>query len=712
MPEVLIFVLPFSAWLTGPAFWGLCAAIFVAGGWVLARIWRWLSVRLAYRQLDHQFDLLALQEGVFRYQARAFGHSRPDFPDFQPVEVDALPFFRKAVRPDSQTLHRYYVIFGPSGMGKTTLLIRLWRWARRASWRGGLRPQLLRLTDPRFSEKVESIGATERGKTLLLLDGLDELLRRDVDYKVQWDALLDQIQGFARVLITCRTGALPFELESGNREGLLEYIGERHFQVFVRVFLAPLSRESAIRFMKKRLPLWRLQRRKGVRAMIPEMPELLGNPLLLRLALSLKAGKRQFRFTYQLLETYLLSWIADRSPDVQGSEYPRRVWDFLMEISQELAGRRYDSPETSLTLEGLAERAKAKGLDWNKLKIKELLRVGPAGQVYFPHAYLPASLIAYSVFNEGLAPEILHQVPEAVELFREHAWEKYNRACGPEKGAYVRTRAHPEKRPWNALALTELPLITRLYLPLLAGSELRFISYLDGLEAIWMEDPEVSDPEVLLPFLPHPNVRIYRRSAGGLSVFEPLSQPSGRMNAVREIDPEAAHPFRQAVVRKNRPEKEPGSQSLLSLFTWDLTALPDQHCRLRSVDADLQLYECFPGTNELNMFDKAWVCALPGDEVNVLFEYMRKPTLLMDELEEIVQKLVRTYGEDDAHKAGFTESDRSDIEDGCWMGRSWFWGNTDRYAYPVQVFMNRLGEVKLMVFGLPASKVDTLETLD
>ena len=688
----------FITWSEIPALWlgaGLALALLLGGIW---RAGLWLRIAWLNRQLDRQFDRDAGREALRFYQPAGFGHSRPDFPGFQLAETGIVPWFRKSVFRGPHPLHTHYIVFGPPGAGKTTLIIRLWRVARLDGLRGGMRPRLFRLADPQLFEKLEALSAG-RDKTLLLLDGLDEILPDSPSYKLQLDRLFDHIQGFARVVITCRSGALPFALEAGNRDGLMEYIGERHFQVFVRLFLAPFDEENALQFMEKRVPAWQRHRRRSLREMIREMPELMGNPLLLRLVLSLTAGKRRFRFKYELLETYLLSWIASQSPASMGAEYPRHIWDFLMETSRVGIGIEPGGTESGLAQEALALRAAHYGLAWRKLQTRAIFTTGPDKTLRFRHPYLHAPLIAYAVFNDGLPEEALNHLSEAKELFREHAWEKYLRQGGTNMAVSVRTRAHPEKRPAHALHLHDLPMITHLYLPRIAEDDLRFIRCLDALEAIWLED-KTADPASLLPFLPHGQLRIYWHANEGPIAFEPL--PHGR--SVRRIDPEAEHPFGQSIGSKSEATREPGSQALLSLFSWNLLSLPDPHCRLRSREGEKQFYECFPGTNELDMFDKAWVCELPGDEVNVMFEYQRPPTLLIQGLEEIVKKLVRIYGEDDGHRTGFTDADRAGVEDGCWTGRHWFWGNTDRYAYPVQLFMTRPGAVKLIVYGLPAAR--------
>ena len=75
----------------------------------------------------------------------------------------------------------------------------------------------------------------------------------------------------------------------------------------------------------------------------------------------------------------------------------------------------------------------------------------------------------------------------------------------------------------------------------------------------------------------------------------------------------------------------------------------------------------------------------------------------MENLEEILRRLVSVYGEDDWHREGFNLDDKAQIEEGHWTGRRWFWGNTDSYAFPVHMYMTSPGQVNLVVYGLPAS---------
>lgn len=666
--------------------------------WGLWRLWIVVGALWLNRQVAGQFESRQFREVLRYYQASLYGKTRADFPGFQPAEKSMGQFFLKTVfRPD-YPLQSHFLIFGNPGVGKTTLLMYVFMRCKLAFQK----VKLFRLSDPNLFASLEHIG--NRADTILLLDGLDEYLKVDEVYKDRMDSLLDHIQGFGRVLITCRNGVFPFGLEAGSRPGALDYVGERHFQVFEKCFLAPLSQTGAIRFMKNRVPIWKIKHRQGVRQMIAEMPEMMRNPLLLRFALSLTAGKRQFRYPFELLETYLLSWIARQSPADLGNDYPRRVWDFLMDISTALLNSDQDS-ESGISLTSVQAFATHQGLVWHKLNVSDILVTHPDGTCTFRHRYLQAPLLAYAAFNEGLSLQVLESLSEAVQLFREHSWSKFIRARDNEAICEYRTKTRNERRACKEMTLADLEQVSHLYMHNLAGEELRFLRYMQHLEAIWVqseEDPELVD---LLPHLPNAQVTLYHQQTDNIHAFSPVRGTNGNLNSLQRIDPEADFPLETLFPAGFEVIRKKGSRDLLHLFEWDLTNLPDRNCRIHSEEAEKRVYECFLASNELDMFNKAWVCELPDSLLNIRFQHLYKQTMLEDGLREIVRKLVHLYGEDDGHHAAFTDSDLAEVEDGFWRGRRWFWGNTDRYAYPVQLYMKEPGEVNLLVYGLPRAPI-------
>ena len=162
------------------------------------------------------------------------------------------------------TEYRYVFLLADSGMGKTTALLNYYvRHIRR--WRRKFNLVLIPLGIPDADARIDRIENKE--STVLFLDALDEDTLAIVDHAERLKILLNLTRSFSRVLITCRTQFFPKDEEIPRETGVIKIgaraAGESAEHVFHKIYASPFSDRQVARYLRKRYPFWRWQRRSS-----------------------------------------------------------------------------------------------------------------------------------------------------------------------------------------------------------------------------------------------------------------------------------------------------------------------------------------------------------------------------------------------------------------------------------------------------------------
>ncbi len=212
-----------------------------------------------------------------------YDEDEPSLPVRSPVFETINEFFNKEFKtPDPGGKNQMFVL-SDAGMGKTSLLMMIKMMHLMSFWPSGYECILLKLGPETIGEINE---ITERAKTVLLLDALDEDPTAWGKVEERLIELLTETSNFRRVIISCRTQFFP---EKGKdpfcRPGWVEVGGSLCPMIFMSLF----DDAQVEKYLKKRFPRrWKdlLLRRDNLsktraEELIGKMASLRSRPLLL-----------------------------------------------------------------------------------------------------------------------------------------------------------------------------------------------------------------------------------------------------------------------------------------------------------------------------------------------------------------------------------------------------------------------------------------------
>lgn len=210
---------------------------------------------------------------------------------------------------------KYYLCLADCGMGKTTFLINLYFRITKA---GKYNCQFISLQDLDCLNEIDSI--PEKGKTILLLDALDENARALANYFDFIDELERKTREFFRVVITSRTNF--FENESMERlsnrrriNGIASKLSD-----IKKFYITPFTDDDIKRYLRMKYR-WNNKKRKNAWKLIERNKNLSVRPMLLRFMDEVLSENQVFEYDFQLYECLFQKWIDREQTNNGHAEY-------------------------------------------------------------------------------------------------------------------------------------------------------------------------------------------------------------------------------------------------------------------------------------------------------------------------------------------------------------------------------------------------------
>lgn len=341
--------------------------------------------------------------------------------------------------------HKYYLCLADCGMGKTTFLINLYY---RILKQGKYPCHFISLQNPDCLEQIGQI--REKGKTILLLDALDENDSAMSNYNAFMEKLEQVTQAFYRVVITSRTNFF----ESGTKERLSEHkkISSTTSKLprLKKFYITPFTDEDIQRFLSLR---YRFKRKKRKRAwkIISQNKNLSVRPLLLRFMDELLENEQTFQYDFQLYGCLFDKWIAREKRsfrDEDGKElYAECEW-----LAKTIYYQWMKNGQIGIYLNELPENLKASGLAALQLKGHAMLNRTSDGLYKFSHkSYWEYMLAKLALSDLYFANDLLLQnfdratsfFEEMIQFYQMHPDEQTPEIC-IGTGIYLMKYKKPE----------------------------------------------------------------------------------------------------------------------------------------------------------------------------------------------------------------------------------------------------------------------------
>lgn len=295
-------------------------------------------------------------------------------------------------------------VLSDAGMGKTSLLVMIKLIHLTEFWPQHFSCKLLKLGPYSLARIAE---VPNKGRTILLLDSLDEDPLSWDDPERRMIEILEATANFRRVIITCRTQYFPkTAADPFNRPGRVELGG----YVCPMLFLSYFDEQQVDQYLSKRFPADFIKRARGrpslqheqAKALLKKVHSLQFRPLLLAHIEDLLASQETNWDDYDVYQALLSAWLLreERKLRAQGHESSKehllqacaQVALFMQESRQRTIGRA--------ELESLILSSPTvfylKHLNFGG---RSLLNRNSNGDYRFSHYSIQEFLLAYLVLN-------------------------------------------------------------------------------------------------------------------------------------------------------------------------------------------------------------------------------------------------------------------------------------------------------------------------
>lgn len=306
-----------------------------------------------------------------------------------------IPFLvKKAFAEDS--FGKHYIILADAGMGKTTLLVNLYRYyvLKKRFWsRDRKNIRYIPLSAENCMEQIQAI--ENQSKTILLLDALDESKAAIMDCSNFLNELLQQTQSFYKVVVTCRTHFFSDVKSEPKYTGLIRPgTGDKNLN-FTKKYISPFSDKEVNAYLRKRFLLRFTSQRKG-REIIKQVPEIMARPLILNWIDYLVDTDEKLHSSFEIYKTIIDKWIQREPESLTKGK--------LFELSRKIAKWMLDNESTYVPAAVVDVMASEEGIKLLPIvaKSRSLLNRNSNGIYKFAHRSFLEWFLSELVYNEGV----------------------------------------------------------------------------------------------------------------------------------------------------------------------------------------------------------------------------------------------------------------------------------------------------------------------
>ena len=318
----------------------------------------------AAKNLDPHFDYLMVKKArdiFIPTQWQNISPTRKEEPQYSSYvdnKSPLIPHLLKKGFDEKDGSDRFFLVLAGSGMGKTTFMLNLY--IAYHSFFNRLNAKynmcLFPFGDKRTLDRIREIEPKEAKNTILLLDAFDEdpfllavndehNLPDDERFRRRLDEVMDAVQDFKRVVITCRTQYFP---ERGNQDyelNIKRYDG-KGFHKLPKLYISPFDDDEIQRYLNKkygRLKFWNRSKKRKAQYIVSKAGKLMVRPMLLsNIDFLVEGNEKDYeRDSYEIYEMLVHGWL-EREADKRKKEAEKEKFkQSLDNYSQMLALEMY-----------------------------------------------------------------------------------------------------------------------------------------------------------------------------------------------------------------------------------------------------------------------------------------------------------------------------------------------------------------------------------
>ncbi len=373
-------------------------------------------------------------------------------PQYQVVDPSGGEDFRRLypVRQDlfevvddllfKETAHRFSLILGDTGMGKTSFLLnyyaRHWQSSRRR------RRFPIRLVPlGRKSADADISDVMQKSDTVLFLDAFDEDVRAAGDHRARFFRIIENCSKFRHVLITCRTQFFARDDEIPREAGIIRVgptgPGDSREFTINKLYLSPFSDEQIEEYIRRRFPLWHVAKRRSALAVIRKIEDLPARPMLLAQVEHILSLRGECRYPFQIYEQMIQVWLNRE----KGIADPVVLRDFCECLAVDIFVNRQRRGAEKITETELLPLAERFGVSLPKIehiRARSLLNRDAEGNLKFAHRSIMEYLFIAKFRRSPLSCPQVEWTDQMKRFYWEtsfHAWESDKVPMAPQAEA-------------------------------------------------------------------------------------------------------------------------------------------------------------------------------------------------------------------------------------------------------------------------------------
>ena len=301
------------------------------------------------------------------------------------------------------TIHTF--ILSDAGMGKTSLLVML-KVKNLSQIKKKHHIELLKLGASTLAE-IDKLNKARPGKTILLLDALDEDPEALKDFHGRIGILLRSTKMFKKVVISCRTQFFPREQE---KDASIPGVVDLHGFTCGKIFLSPFDNVKIKTYLWNRFHMHPVKHAKA-KQIVLKMHLLRMRPMLLANIELLLDQDRDYNSSFEIYQTMVKEWM-DRESAKEFSETRDQIvtkneQKVLLSACMKISKHLYDNNQVDLSKEKLREvldEALFRRIDNTKITGRSLLNRTSKDHFRFAHFSILEFFIATAIL-QGWRPK-------------------------------------------------------------------------------------------------------------------------------------------------------------------------------------------------------------------------------------------------------------------------------------------------------------------
>ena len=391
--------------------------------------------------LDHDFAEQLGKENKRQYIETHFT-SLPPHEYEDPIQSttastrESMTAFCDRILSPNNPNNKLYIVLAGSGMGKTTFMVNMFcHYVNSHMTRKGLPldVKLLRLDDENIFNRINALSSSiDPGKTILLLDALDENRDASEDFAAFKEELETAIEPYKLVIITCRDQFFDSEKDVPEETRWVSSGKEKNLINYFKVYISPFTDADIEKYLSVKYDKWGYKKkRKQAHLIVEKCRSLMVRPLLLSYIDDLVDEKAEYRELSDIYEKLIDKWLQREVNSIDASKRQKSK-NMLYKFSSDIAIAIYENwrktKKMQLSMEQMNEFVAKYGYDSVPYQIKQrsLINRNVSGEFKFSHKSFLEFFLAKKKFEDNSFDLQFEGMDMAKEFFNGFCAKEYS----------------------------------------------------------------------------------------------------------------------------------------------------------------------------------------------------------------------------------------------------------------------------------------------